>query len=123
MAADPLGYSSLMTFWGWTVHSQLTVLRRGLSATCALQSNETFPAISATKLTVSRSGGPLGGLVKMLSDNCTCWQGGHRGKCQEGAHVSILRLMRTEACDCLSFTYFVTESFFFQTFEREKNQK
>lgn len=58
-------------------HRAYCASSRGVSAACAQQSNETFPAISATKLTASLTGSPLGGLVRMLSYNCTtCWQGG-----------------------------------------------
>lgn len=35
--------------------------------------NETFPAISASKMTASQAGSPSGGLVLMLRHNCiTC---------------------------------------------------
>lgn len=82
-----------MTFWGRAVHNELTVLRWGVSAACAQQSNETFPAISATELTASQAGSPLGSLVRMLSHNCTtCWQRGHKEKGQERVHLSILLL-------------------------------
>lgn len=67
-----------MTFFGQDgSHRVNGASLRGVSAAGAQQSNETFSAISATKLTASLTGGPLGGLVRMLSYNCTtCWQGG-----------------------------------------------
>lgn len=58
-------------------------------------SNEAFPAISATKMTASQAGSPLGGLVRMLRHNCiTCWQGGHKGKGQEEVHIFISIVLR-----------------------------
>lgn len=75
---DPLGSSFIMTFFlGGAASRGVSVLRRG-SAPCALQSNETFPAVAAAKLTASQAGAPPGCLVRMLGYNCTaCWQGGN----------------------------------------------
>lgn len=82
-----------MTFFSGQDGSHTHTLRynRGLSAACAQQSNETFPAISATKLTASLTGGLLGGLVRMLSYNCTtCWQRGGGGIKRKGKKGYIL---------------------------------
>lgn len=40
-------------------------VNRAASAARAQRKNETFPAISATKLTASQAGGPMGGLVRV----------------------------------------------------------
>lgn len=73
----------------------VTALRWGVPAACAHQSNETFSAISANKLTASLTGGPLGDLVRMLSYNCTiCWQGGTWRERANRTHFRMLWLSR-----------------------------
>lgn len=93
-AADPSGYSFLMTFFfgaGRFTPSRPRSRRR-VPAARARRDNETFPAISATKLTASQAGSPSGGLVRMSGNNCTTCQDGTKEKGEGGVYLSTLCL-------------------------------